>query len=328
MTIPRVISITPVYNDAEGTLNTVWTLQNISPPLSEIVVVDNGSTDGTSEKVRKEFPEITLLQGSEELLWSGAINIGVRYALEQGAEYILFLNNDLLFHPQFFEELLVAAELYPDALISSKVLMAHEPWRIFSMGGVIDWGKGVQMPLGHNNMDDGRWDEPIEADWLAGMLILVPVKVFQQGIWVDEEAFPHYSSDSDFCLRARKAGFKIMVWPKSRVYNRVNSSGLDTKLILGVEPISPRLFLRSLTSIRSSKNFVIFGRWLARHAPTWSWPMMCIRFYGFYLLKCLQVWWGLPSLRLKSGKIDCKRTDHPKQTRADLEEQTDALTNN
>ncbi len=319
----RVFSVTPVYNDIDHTLATVRTLLSLTPSLTEIVVVDNGSSDGTSDILREEHPEVTLLQGSEELLWSGAINIGVRYALEKGAEYVLIINNDLLLHPRFLNEHLIAAEAYPDALISPKILMTDEPWRIFSMGGKIDWLKGVQVPIGHNTIDNGRWDEPMEADWLAGMVILVPAQVFRQGIWIDELTFPHYSSDSDFCIRAKKAGFTIIVWPKSRVYNKVSSSGLDAKLLLGVEPFSLRLCIRSLTSIRSSKNLLIFSKWVKRHAPVWSWPMMLGRFYGFYFLKCLQVWLGLPSLRKGTSRKRYLKNTFQTQTPPVKKEMTD-----
>ena len=290
----RLFIVTPVYNDIRNTLTLLRTLLPIMPPLAKLVVVDNGSTDGTGSVLCSEYPEVTVLNGNRKLLWTGAINIGIRYALKEGADCVLFLNNDAILHPQFLEELLIAAEEYPEAIISSKILSADEPWRVWSMGGKVEWIKGKHWLLGHNTANDERWNEPIEVDWLAGMVMLVPTKVFRQGIWLDERAFPHYSSDSDFCMRAKKAGFKSVVWPKSYVYNKEKSSGLVEKVLLGVEPFSLRLFLQILTSNKSSAAFCTFGRLVVRHAPMWTWPQVFIRFYGFLLLKLIQTWLRIP----------------------------------
>ena len=170
-------------------------------------------------------------------------------------------------------------------------------WKVWCMGGGVNWLKGRHWVVGHNTRDDGRWEEPLEVDWLAGMSLLVPTEVFRRGIWVDDRAFPQYSGDADFSLRARRAGYRLLVWPKSRIYNMVRNSGLTTKLLLRIEPFSWRLFLKSLTSIKSSAAFCTFGKLIVRHAPIWSIPLTLGRFYGFYFLKCLQVWLRLPAVR-------------------------------
>lgn len=295
----RVFVVIPVHNGIEHTLPTVRALIPLLHPADRIVVVDDGSTDGTRDILHGEHPEVAVLAGDGTLWWSGAINLGARYALQQGADFILFLNNDVVLHPQFLEELLIGAAEHPRALIASKILNADEPWKVWCMGGKVDWLQGRHWMLGHNELDDGRWEEPIEADWLAGMSVLVPVQVFLEGIWVDRRAFPQYSGDSDFSLRAHRAGFRLVVWPKSRIYNKVQCSGLTTRLLLGLEPFSLRLFVESLTSIKSSAAFCTFGKFVLRHAPAWSWLLTLGRFYGFYFLKCLQAFIRNPSRQIK-----------------------------
>ncbi|MFH1861581.1 MAG: glycosyltransferase family 2 protein [bacterium] len=291
----KVFVVIPVYNGIEHTVSTVRSLISLLHPGCRVVVVDDGSTDGTSAILGSEFPDVTILRGDGNLWWSGAINLGARYALENGADYVLLLNNDVFLHPQFLEELLIGAREFPDSLIASKILFASEPWKIWCMGGKVNWRSGRCWVVGCGQLDDHRWMEPVEADWLAGMSVLVPVEVFRRGIWVDEKAFPQYCGDSDFSMRAKLAGFQLIVWPPSRVYNKVENSGLDTRLLQRIEPFSLRLFIATLTSIKSSKAFCTFGKWVLRHAPVYSWLPLFLRQYGFYFLKCVQVLLRLPS---------------------------------
>jgi GT2 family glycosyltransferase len=290
----RTFIIIPVHNGIEHTLPVTRALLSFLHPGDCIVIVDDGSTDGSSEIIRHELPEVTTLRGDGNLWWSGAINLGARYAVEQGADYILLLNNDVILHPQFLEELRAGANKNPHALIASKILSADEPWKIWSMGGQVDWPRGKFWMLGCGDLDDGRWENPTNVEWLPGMSVLIPSEVFRRGVWVDAHQFPQYFGDSDFTMRAKKAGFKLVVWPRSRVYNKISNSGLDTRLVLRVEPFTPRKFIQSLSSIKSSRNLRIFWAWTRRHSPAWTWPMILGRYYGYFTLKCLQVWFHLP----------------------------------
>lgn len=292
----RVYIVIPVHDGIKHTLSLVRNLTPLMPPEGRIVIVDDGSTDDTTRILNAEHPEVAVLPGDGNQWWSGAINVGARYALNEGAEFILFLNNDIVLDPQFLEELVVASNEYPRALIASKILSADEPWRIWSMGGRFDWSKGKFWVLGHNVLDDGRWEEPLDVNWLPGMSVLVPTEVFRSGVWVDRQAFPQYSGDADFSIRARRAGFRLIVWPASRVYNKVRNSGLTSELLLRTTPFSFKKFIDSLTSIKSSAAFCTFARLIIRHAPPWAWPLTLGRFYGFYFLKCLQVWLRLPGI--------------------------------
>lgn len=293
----RIYAVIPVHNDIEHTLPLVRNLIPLMPPEGRIVIVDDGSTDATTRILNAEHPEVAVLQGDGNLWWSGAINLGAQYALDERADFILFLNNDIVLDPQFLEELIIASDEYPRSLIASKILSAEEPWRVWSMGGSFERWWGKFWVRGCGQLDDGRWEEPVAADWLPGMSVLVPAEVFRAGVWVDSQTFPQYSGDADFSIRARSAGFKLVVWPASRVYNKVRKSGLTSELLLRVTPFSLRRFIDSLTSIKSSAAFCTFGRLIVRHLPWWSWPLMLGRFYAFYFLKCIQVWLGLPGRR-------------------------------
>ncbi|MBU0517773.1 glycosyltransferase family 2 protein [bacterium] len=292
-----IFAVIPVFNGIKHTLSMVTHLRQLMPPKSKIIVVDDGSTDGTADKLREAFPDVVVLAGDGNLWWSGGINLGSEYALNDDADYVLFLNNDIILEDDFLTELLRGVEEFPEALVASKILNADEPWKIWSMGGKVNWALGSHCVLGCGQKDGDQWQEPLDVDWLPGMSLLVPVEVFRRGIWIDEEAFPQYSGDSDFSIRAQKAGYRLIVWPRSVVYNKVKNSGVTSKLLLRTERISFKMFVESLISIKSSSAFCTFGRFVIRHAPVWAWPLTLGRFYGFYFLKCLQVWLSIPGIR-------------------------------
>jgi len=279
----------------EHTLSTIQHLDRLMPESGKIVVVDDGSSDGTKEQIQNEFPEVIILKGDGTLWWSGSINLGANYAIKDGADYVLFLNNDIILKDDFLIELLKGIDEYPNAIVASKILSADEPWKIWSMGGKVDWAKGNFWMVGCNRADDNRYTEPVEVDWLPGMSMMVPRDVFIGNIWLDQKNFPQYAGDSDFTIRAKKAGFPLIVWPTSIVYNKVRNSGALSRLLLGVEPLSVKLLKDCFFSVKSSAAFKTFGRLIMRHAPIWSWPIVFSRFYGFLGLKLLQVALHLPS---------------------------------
>ncbi|MCX6639562.1 MAG: glycosyltransferase family 2 protein [bacterium] len=318
MIIPRVFAVIPVHNGIEHTLPAVISLLPLMPPPHRIVIIDDGSTDGTARTLRENHPDVIVLHGDGNLWWSGAMNLGARHALSEGADYVLFLNNDIVLEPNFLQELLKGAESFPRSLVLSKILSAENPDTIWSLGGKLHPASGYFGMVGNNTPDDGRYVEPFEVDWLPGMSVLIPIEVFREGIWVDEKTFPQYAGDSDFSIKARQAGYRLIVWPESRVYNKVSNSGITSRLLLRAEPFSWRMFRESLFSIKSSAAFCTFGRLVTRHTPLWSWPLVLGRFYGFYFLKCLQVALGLPAIRRKkcrttaaSGLKNVSTADQP-----------------
>jgi GT2 family glycosyltransferase len=116
-----VYAVIPVHNRRPITRQCLLCLHQQTFSNLKIIVVDDGSTDGTSEMIRAEFPEVILLHGDGNLWWTGATNMGVRYAMSQCCkeDYILIINDDVFVHPDYVVTLFNAAENSPGTLVQS-----------------------------------------------------------------------------------------------------------------------------------------------------------------------------------------------------------------
>jgi len=233
-------ALTPLTNDQRF-------IQNIR---FSVVVIDDGSVDGTPEYVKKCYPKVHLLSGDGSLWWSGGVNKGAAYALDKlDADYLLLWNNDIEAGENYFEELASLVQTSNGHVVwGSLVRELQNPERIWSMGGYFNRKTGACYMLGLDKPLKTFPETPQQADWLTGMGTLVPAQVVKAiGYW-DAEHFPQYYGDSDFTCRARKAGFQLLVHPKLTIYNDLESSA----------PLHQgefRKLIRSLGHIKSKYNF-------------------------------------------------------------------------
>jgi len=190
----------------------------------EIIVIDNGSSDNSVPALKNEFPEIKIIENGINLGFSGGNNIGIDYCLKHGADYVLLLNNDTTVENDFLSELVKAGDSDDKiGLLESKICYHKEPQMIWFAGGKIDWLKISGTHIGLNEPDDGKHDATKEVDYLTGCCLLIKRSVFEKIGKLSEDYFLYYE-DTDFCLRARNAGFKCLYVPKSKIYHKVSRS--------------------------------------------------------------------------------------------------------
>ncbi len=111
--------IIPVYNRVELTLKCLMSLQNQTVTGFSVIVIDDGSTYNSLYLIREQFPLVKVMHGNGNLWWAGATNAGINYAMSAGYDYIMCLNNDVEVANDFIEQILLAAEKKPDALIGA-----------------------------------------------------------------------------------------------------------------------------------------------------------------------------------------------------------------
>ncbi len=207
-----VIAVVAVFNRKEYTRQCLKQFSEQTCPLKIIIVVDDGSTDGTSEMIQEEFPSVRLIQGDGTLYWCRSMHLGLKEALKLSSsqDYILVVNNDLVFEEFFAERMLGTAIRHPKSLIHAANCFLNEN-QCLCFGGVrMNWltAKGTKLNQGrHLNEFPKGHVEPSDVLWGRGLL--VPVAAIQQFGNFDWR-YKQYG-DPEFTRRMAKAGYKLLV---------------------------------------------------------------------------------------------------------------------
>jgi GT2 family glycosyltransferase len=221
--------VIPVYNRWQFTKECLLSLRSQTYTDFKTIVVDHGSTDGTSEFIKSEFPEVILLKGNESMWWTAATNVGVRYAQQNGADYVLTLNNDLIVQSDYLTQLNDVSTNNPDSIIGSVSVDINEPSKVIYAG--TNWNKWTAKYK--STIDLSKFNEIqttqtiIETDLLPGRGTLIPVKAFNDLGLFDEIHFPHYAADEEFSNRCKKNGYYLYIATRAVVQSAVEAAGLN-----------------------------------------------------------------------------------------------------
>lgn len=239
-------------------------LQQTGPP-KHIFLVDNGSTDGSSEHVRVAWPTVSVLQTGANLGFAGGNNMGIRAALAAGADAVLLLNNDAQLHPGALERLGSALERGGPGVAAAapKILYRSTPDVIWAAGGRFDWWRGVAVDRGLNERDTGQYARAEEVQSATACCLLVRAEAFRDVGLLDETYFMYFE-DADFSARLARAGYKMIYEPEAQVLHDVFGSS-------GGAPDRPS----RLALYYSTRNRSLFIR---RHAPD---PLRRLIAHGF-----------------------------------------------
>lgn len=221
---PRVAIITLNWNGKEDTLALLESLRHLDYADIEIVAVYQNSNDGSCEAIADDFPEVTVIRNNDNLGFAEGNNVGIQYALDAGAEYIVLLNNDTTVEPNFIRNLVDTARAMADFdVFGPKIVFYDEPNIIWAAGSDIDWKEGVCTQRGYGEEDCGQHDIPVEVNALTGCAIMISRRVFER-IGLFDGRFYLYYEETDWCARATKAGFRILYAPGAVVRHKVSST--------------------------------------------------------------------------------------------------------
>lgn len=196
------------------TLKCLKSVQKSSFKNLKIIVVDNNSNDGIADKLPAE---IHFIQNKENLGYSGGNNVGIKKALEVGCDYIFILNPDTEIEEKTIEILVEKMEEYQAAIAGPKIYFSDTK-KIWYGGGIFDQANVIGKHRGVDEKDTGQYNNVGETDFVSGAAMMVKKEVFERVGLFDEDYFLYYE-DSDFCLRAKKEGFKVVFIPEAVVYH-------------------------------------------------------------------------------------------------------------
>ncbi len=218
---PLVYIVILNWNDAPNSLACLETITRLDYPNFHVVVVDNGSNDGSDEQIRNHYPAMHFIANGRNLGFAGGVDVGLDYACQQGARYMLLVNNDTLLDPLMLSELVKAAEDHPRAgLLTPKIYFFHDSTLIWSAGA-----RWVRFPpravmIGLRQRDAPKYDVMRRVDFATGCVLMINRKAIDEVGNLDPIYYPIYHEDYDYCARMNEAGWEIWYVPLAKVWHK------------------------------------------------------------------------------------------------------------
>ncbi|MCH7666131.1 MAG: glycosyltransferase family 2 protein [Acidobacteria bacterium] len=259
MATPRVAAIVLNYNGRDITLQSLDSLEAMTYPSFDLVHVDNGSTDGSSEAVAAKHPRVIQIRVEENTGAANGMNAGLAYACREQYDYILALNNDIEVDPDMLTEMMKVAQSTENlGCVGPKAYYYWAREKIWSAGGIIRFKESVTRERGMLEEDHGQYDHDQEVAYINGCALLTPRRVVEEiGGW--DPLFHLSAEDADWCMRMKERGYCCMYAHRARLWHMVaHTAG-------GYVP------RRTFNTGRSAALFV------RRYANLWQW----ITFLGF-----------------------------------------------
>ncbi len=251
MSTPLVWIVTLNWNRVEDTLACLETLTRLTYPNLKLLVVDNGSTDGSPSIIATHYPAVKQIVNLGNFGFARGFNIGLKHALDAGADFVLILNNDTLAAPDLIEPLIAAAEPAQVGITAPAIFYASAPTQIWSAGaGRSRWTLDLTGDHGRH----APLEANVEREFVSGCAMLIK-RVVLEKVGLFDESFFMYYEDSDYCLRVRRAGFSLWVVPAARLWHKVSGSSDG-----GDSPMERFNMARS--SVLFYRKHVVSWRWL------------------------------------------------------------------
>jgi GT2 family glycosyltransferase len=259
------------WNSYYHTSNCIRSLKESQGESFDIIVVDNGSNDGSVQQIRYNFPDVILLGFEYNLGFAGGNNRGFEYALKNGYEYIMMLNNDVFVQRHFLYHLITYMDFHPEVgAIQPKIYFNSDRTKIWNGGSkyssFLGWtySKRYMRPEGKNQQ------LLHEVDWITGCALLLRASVLKDVGLLNEKYFIYYE-DVDLSFRIKNFGYKLMFHPNSIIYHIAGESNKLKKK-------GPEGYANPVVHYLNFRNHL----WFLRSWTKWYfWPSVLITYFSY-----------------------------------------------
>ena len=222
-TAPKVTVIILTWNRVDDIVTCLESFAEVDYPNLEVMVVDNNSADVTVETVRRDYPWTTLVVNDDNLGYVGGNNVGIKLALEKGTDYVFVLNSDTKMTQPCLHELVRTMQSDPRiAIAGAKNLYMQNPAFTWGKYGKLTWGPMLCTTHGRFVRDYPE-PSPQDVDWIIGNGCMMSREALETVGIFDEEFF-QVNEDVDWCIRARKAGYRCVYVDTAAIHHRGASS--------------------------------------------------------------------------------------------------------
>ncbi|SHJ59144.1 Glycosyltransferase, GT2 family [Hymenobacter daecheongensis DSM 21074] len=266
--------VIPVFNRLKYTRDCLLSLRQQTRQDFRVVVVDDGSTDGTDQMLAREFGEVEVVTGDGNLFWTAGVNLGIRRALALGASRIMTLNNDLLVLPDFVDRMLYWADQHPTAVLGALELDVATGQPVYG-GERLNWRTNTRHDLLAELPASQRHGlHPVT--YLPGRGLLIPLVVIEKIGLFDEKRLPHYLADFDYTSVARRHGFPVYCNYDARLSTYPEESGQEQTRRFR----SLRGYYQHLFGIRGGGNLRNFTHFSLKNCPPQYLPYYLLNGYA------------------------------------------------
>ena len=221
---PHVVLLILTWNRRDDVLRCVASLPRLTYGNVTPVVIDNASQDDTVAALRARHPQLTVLENRHNLGYAGGNNAGIRWALERGADYVQLINSDTEVTPELTAELVRVAESDPRiAVVGCRNLLMEDPTRLWGAYSTLTYGPFLVRSDGAGAADEPRWQAMRDVDAVIGNGYLWRRAALERIGLLDEALFG-YHEDVDWCMRAQRAGWRVVYAGSAAIIHRGGSS--------------------------------------------------------------------------------------------------------
>jgi GT2 family glycosyltransferase len=260
-----VVTIVLTWNSADFIEECLSSLIKSSYPTN-ILVVDNNSSDNTREVISKKFPKIKLVNSGSNIGYAGGNNFGIKIAQKENPEYIFLLNPDATVQKDCLKNLISRMNSEKDVGLASPIILYNDSKVIWYAGSSINWHNGVTSHIGANEIDEGQYSNNLHTERANGCAMIIRASKLREVGLMDEHYFLYYE-ETDWSVRFSNAGYSIGLVPAAITWHKASSStgGHKSALYHYYMTRNRLYFMSKFTESRSKYFFArsIIGSWFS-----------------------------------------------------------------